>query len=131
MILSAAAMFAASVFILAATWSDSFLLAKLLAIPSGLLGGGWSIGIMASLQYLLPDRFRATSTALFVMITTLLGFVAGPWATGALSEFFGDGAMSLRWALTIIIPTGMVGAVLALLGARHLEANREELARTD
>lgn len=129
--LAGMAMFAASVFILASTWSDTLFIAKMFAIPAGLLGGGWSIGIMQSLQYLVPDRFRATSTALFIMITTFLGFIIGPWATGALSEWFGDHAMSLRWALTIIIPTGMVGGLLTLLGARHLETNKSELAVTN
>ena len=129
--MAAGALLAASVCIMLVTWSDSLAMAKLFAIPSGLLGGGWSIGIMASLQYLLPDRFRATGTALFIMVTTFLGFVVGPWATGALSQHFGDGAMSLRWALTIIIPTGMIAAVLAWIGARHLESDRAALAGPD
>jgi len=128
LLLAGAAMFAASVCILAVTLSPSFTMAKLLAIPSGLLGGGWSIGIMASLQYLLPDRIRATGTALFIMVTTFLGFVVGPWLAGALSEFLGNDAASLRWALVIIIPTGIVGAVLALIGARSLERDRVTLA---
>lgn len=131
LIMAGISMFAASIFIMVSTWSESLFLAKMLAIPAGLLGGGWSIGIMQSLQYLVPDRFRATSTALFVMVTTILGFVVGPWATGALSEFFGDNAMSLRWALTIVIPTGMVGGLLALLGAKYLEPNRADLAVED
>lgn len=131
LILAGLSMFAASILILASTWSGSLFVAKMLAIPAGLLGGGWSIGIMQSLQYLVPDRFRATSTALFIMVTTLLGFVVGPWATGALSEFFGDNGMSLRWALTIVIPTGMVGGLLALLGAKYLESNRTDLAVED
>lgn len=128
LILAAAAMLAASVCILLVTWSDSFFLAKMLAIPSGLLGGGWAVGIMASLQYLLPDRFRATGTALFIMVTTLLGFVVGPWAVGVLSEWFGEGSLSLRYALSVIIPTGIAGALLAFLGVRHLEADRVALA---
>ncbi|WP_373490058.1 spinster family MFS transporter [Parasphingorhabdus sp.] len=128
LLMAGMAMLAASVCILASTWSDTLFVAKMLAIPAGLLGGGWSIGIMQSLQYLVPDRFRATSTALFIMVTTFLGFIIGPWATGALSELFGNNAMSLRWALTIIIPTGMVGGLLTLLGARHLETNRIALA---
>lgn len=126
--LAGMAMLAASVCILASTWGETLFIAKMLAIPAGLLGGGWSIGIMQSLQYLVPDRFRATSTALFIMVTTFLGFIIGPWATGALSEWFGGNAMSLRWALTIIIPTGMIGGFLALLGARYLETNKSELA---
>lgn len=129
--LAAAALFAATVSIMAVTWSDSLFWAKMLAIPSGLLGGGWAIGIMASLQYLLPDRFRATGTALFIMVTTFLGFVVGPWLTGALSQYFGDGDLSLRWALTIVIPTGLIGAVLAALAARHLESDRTRLSGPD
>ncbi len=131
LLLAATALFAASVCIMLVTWSDSLFLAKIFAIPSGLLGGGWAIGIMASLQYLLPDRFRATGTALFIMVTTFLGFVIGPWLTGALSQYFGDGAMSLRWALTIVIPTGVLGAGMAWIAARHLEADRVKLERSD
>ena len=94
----------------------------------GLLGGGWSIGIMASLQYLLPDRFRATGTALFIMVTTFLGFVLGPWLAGALSQALGDNALSLRFALSVVIPAGLIGAVLMGLAVRHLEADRRQLA---
>ena len=129
--MAAGALLAASISIMLVTWSDTLFMAKIFAIPSGLLGGGWSIGIMASLQYLLPDRFRATGTALFIMVTTFLGFIVGPWATGALSQYFGDGVMSLRWALTIIIPTGMIAAILAWLGARYLESDRMNLAKAD
>lgn len=127
-LLAAAALFAASTCILAVTWSDSYTLARWLAIPSGLLGGGWSIGIMASLQYLLPDRFRATATAIFVMVTGFGGFVIGPWLTGAISQGLGDDAGSLRLALSIIIPTGMLGALLVWAAARHLEGDRARLA---
>lgn len=128
LLMAAGALFAASVCIMLVTWSDDIVYAKLFAIPSGLLGGGWAIGVMASLQYLLPDRFRATGTALFIMVTTFLGFVVGPWLTGALSQYFGDADLSLRWALTIIIPTGIVGALLAWIAASHLEADRQRLA---
>lgn len=128
LLMAAGALLAASICIMLVTWSDDIAHAKLFAIPAGLLGGGWAIGVMASLQYLLPDRFRATGTALFIMVTTFLGFVVGPWLTGALSESFGDGDMSLRWALTIVIPTGIIGAVLAWFAASHLEADRTKLA---
>jgi MFS family permease len=126
--MAAGALFAATVSILLVTWSDDIHMAKLFAIPSGLLGGGWSIGIMASLQYLLPDRFRATGTALFIMVTTFLGFVLGPWLAGALSQALGDNALSLRFALSVVIPAGLIGAVLMGLAVRHLEADRRQLA---
>lgn len=122
--LSAIALGVATCAILAATWAGSFTLAKLLAIPSGLLGGGWSVGIYSTLQYLLPGRFRATATALFLAVTTLLAYFVGPWATGLLSQAFGNDSGSLRLALTCIIPIGFVSALLAALASRRIEQDR-------
>lgn len=127
-LMASLALFMATALILGVTWSPTVTMAKLLAIPSGLLGGGWSIGVLSSLQYLLPDRFRATATALFVMFMTFLSFVIGPWLTGLLSEGLGDDAGSLRLALSIIIPTGAVGAAFIWLAARFLETDRAKLA---
>jgi len=127
-LLGGAALFLATALIMAVTWSPDVNMAKLIAIPSGLLGGGWSIGVLSSLQYLLPDRFRATATALFVMFMTFMSFVIGPWLTGLLSESFGDDAASLRLALSIIIPTGFVGAASIWLAAKFLERDRAALA---
>ncbi len=125
--LAALALLAATGCIMVVTWSGSFTLARWMAIPSGLLGGGWSIGIMASLQYLLPDRFRATATAIFIMVTTFLGFVIGPWASGAISQVLGDDATSLRLGLTMVIPVGFIGAACAWRAARYLETDRKLL----
>jgi MFS family permease len=122
--LSAIAMGSATCAILAATWSDSFAVAKLLAIPAGLLGGGWSVGIYATLQYVLPGRFRATATALFLAVTTLLAYFVGPWATGLFSEALGNDAYSLRVALTIIILIGLIAALIAWIASRRIELDR-------
>lgn len=128
LLLSAAALCAASVVILLVTWSDSFLAARLLAIPAGLLGGGWSIGVLASLQYLLPDRFRATGSALFIMMTTMAGFVIGPSLTGAISQWAGTGVGALRLGLSITIPLGLIGALAVWKAAAYLEKDRAMLA---
>ena len=122
--LSAIALGVATCAILAATWAGSFTLAKWLAIPAGLLGGGWSVGIYSTLQYLLPGRFRATATALFLAVTTLMAYFIGPWATGLLSQAFGNDAASLRLALTMIIPVGFAAALLAGLASRRIEQDR-------
>lgn len=127
--LGALALGAATASILAATWAPSFGLAKALAIPSGLLGGGWSIGFLATLTYILPDRFRASATALFLAVTTLLGFFIGPWAAGELSAALGNDAQSLRMGLSVTIPVGFVAALLALLAVRRVEADRAALAQ--
>ncbi|MBK9589009.1 MAG: MFS transporter [Sphingomonadales bacterium] len=126
--LAAASLFAATLCILFVTWSDDFAKSKLLAIPSGLLGGGWSVGVMASLQFLLPDRYRATATASFVAVTTLIGLLAGPWLAGTVSELFGDAEYSLRLGLSVTIPAGFVAAVFLWSSARNLAGERNKLA---
>ncbi len=85
------------------------------------------IGAIAAPSIPLLTR-RIDRKHVMLALTTLLGFVVGPWAVGALSEWFGEGNLSLRYALSIIIPTGIVGALLAFLGVRHLEADRVSLA---
>lgn len=127
--LAAIATFAATLMILAVTWAPSIATAKLLAIPSGLLGGGWSVGIMSALQYLLPDKFRATGTALALLLINLIGYVLGPLIAGNVSDLVsGDPAFSLRIGLTVIIPTGFVGALLMWRGAKSLAEDKVRLA---
>ena len=125
--LSALALGAATCAILMASWAGNFGMARLAAIPAGLLGGGWSVGFMATLQYILPPRIRAASTALFLAVTTLLGFFVGPWATGLLSQMMGHDAAALRMALTLIIPFGFLSALLGWAAAGRVERDREAL----
>lgn len=126
--LSAIALACATASVLAATWSDSFYLAMAFAVPAGLLGGGWSIGLLTMLQYMLPDGFRASATALFIAVTTLLGYFVGPWLAGEISGMLGNSAQALRLGLTIVIPTGFLAALLAMLASRRIEQSRAVLA---
>jgi MFS family permease len=129
MLLAAAALLTATLCIFAVNWSPDYGLARLLAVPSGLLGGGWSIGVMVSLQNMLPDRFRATATALFLMVSTFIGLVIGPWLAGAISEAVGgDGAQGLRIGLTVTILLGIPAALMLWRSARHLDTDRQQLA---
>lgn len=129
LLLAACALFSATGMILAVTWAPSLGAAQIMAIPSGLLGGGWSIGIMAALQYVLPDRFRATGTALGLLVINLIGYVLGPLLAGQLSDLVaGTGATSLRIALSFVIPVGFIGALLMWLGGRSIESDRARLA---
>jgi MFS family permease len=118
----------ATLFVLLATWAPDFATVGLLAIPSGLLGGGWSVGLHATVQTLLPASIRASGTALYIAVATLVGQIAGPFAVGLVSDRMGGDAEALQLALTFVIPLGFLGAVCALLAARHVVADRERLA---
>ncbi len=129
--LSALALGLATIAILVATWADSFTFARWMAVPAGLLGGGWPVGFLATLQYMLPARIRAASTALFLAVMTLLGYFAGPWATGAISGWLGNDGHSLAVALTVIIPFGFVASALGWRVGSRLERDRRALAEAE
>ena len=126
--LSGLALFCATALVLVTVWAPSFETAMLVAIPCGLLGGGWSVGIYASLQHMLPASYRASATALFIAFIPLLGYFVGPWATGAISQALGDDARSLQMAISLVVPTGFLAGLFALLAAGKLETDRERLA---
>ena len=131
LMLSAIALMLATLSVMGAIWASSIENAMLWAIPAGLLGGGWSVGLYASLQYVLPDRMRATGTAIAMLIVNILGFVLGPWIAGGVSDLFGADANGIRLGLTYIVPVGLVGAILIWLGAKNLENDRGLLANEE
>lgn len=126
--LTAIAMGSTTLTIMLACWAPSFTVSCLLAIPSGLLGGGWAVGLHATVQWMLPANIRASGTALYIAISTLIGQFAGPFAVGLLSQSFGSNAEGLLTALTIVMPFGFIGAVFAWLGARHVLKDQAALA---
>lgn len=127
LLLSALGLMVATGVVVATVWAGSLTVALLWAIPAGLFGGGWAVGIYAGLQYILPDRMRATGTAIAMLAVNLLGYVLGPWIAGELSEYFGEGASGLRMSLTLVVPVGLVGAFLLWRGAKSLEEDRKTL----
>lgn len=127
--LSAGALFAATASIACVTYAPNLQVATLLAIPAGMLGGGWSIGVMASLQNLLSDRIRATATALFLLVTTFTGMVFGPYLVGLLSDGFGGGLWGLRLAVILAVLTGFPGAFLLWRAARAFARDSDHLAQ--
>lgn len=128
--LSAFALTGATLAVLGATWAPTLNQALFWAVPAGLLGGGWAVGIYAGLQYILPDNMRATGTAIAMLAVNLLGYVLGPWLVGALSDAFGEGATGLRMALSVVVPIGVVGSFLLWRGAASLTPEREKLHAT-
>lgn len=127
--LAAWSLAACTALILAVTWCGSLLLARVLAVPAGLLGGGWSVSVLAALQYLLPNRLRATGTAVVLLITGLFANVIGPVLSGQMSDWVaGNGPLGLRIGLSVAIPTAYIGVWTALAAVRTLERDREVLS---
>lgn len=130
LMLSSIALAFATLSVMGAVWAADIDIALVWAIPAGLLGGGWAVGIYAGLQYILPDRMRATGTALAMLVINMLGYVIGPWVVGAVSDIVASDGSALRESLTIVVPIGIVGAVLVWLGAKKLEQDRQKLETT-
>jgi MFS family permease len=129
LLLSAGALLFATMMTLCVTWAPTKTMAMLFSVPCGLLGGGWSVGIIAGLQFLFPERYRATGTALAMLAVTLIANAAGPLIAGRLSDLFpGEGAHSLRMALSIVIPVGFIGALLMWRASKTLDADQAALA---
>jgi MFS family permease len=129
--LSGLALLCATALVLVAIWAPSFEMAMLVAIPCGLLGGGWSVGLYAGLQHMLPASYRASATALFIAFITLLGYFVGPWATGVISQALGDDARSLQLAISFVVPVGFLAGLFALLASSRVEHDRVRLAATE
>jgi MFS family permease len=96
--------------------------ALLLAVPSGILGGGWAPPVYAAVQNLVPPQMRALAASILILFITLLGMGAGPWAVGVLSDLLAPrlGTDALRWALVLVLVTSAFGAAALALGARTL-----------
>ena len=69
--------------------------------------------VPTALQDILPSRMRGFGSALVLALTVLLGLGFGPTLVALVTDqVFGDKAM-LRYALAIVIPLMLAGAVLA------------------
>lgn len=131
LLLSAIGLTGATVAVIAAVWAPTLNNAVLIAIPAGILGGGWAVGIYAGLQYILPDHLRATGTAIAMLFVNLLGYAVGPWIVGELSVQFGEGTLGLQTALTVVVPIGFAGALMLWRGSIMLDRDRDALHADD
>jgi MFS family permease len=96
-----------------------------LAVPSGILGGGWAPPTYAAVQNLVPAQMRAVAASILILFITLFGMGAGPWAVGWLSDLLAPrfGAGSLRYALVAVLSVSAFGAAALARGAQLLPAD--------
>jgi MFS family permease len=76
----------------------------------------------AMIQYLVPVKLRARATAIFLLMTTLVGFGIGPMIAGYISEAYRPsfGQDSLRFALMTLSPFILISPLLLGIVARQL-----------
>ena len=93
-----------------------------MAVPSGLLGGGWAPAVYAAVQQLAPARMRAVGASIIVLFITLLGQGAGPFAIGLLNDAFESrfGVNAIRASMTLLLSTYLIAAAGLVWGARSL-----------
>jgi len=101
----------------------------LLGIASA-LGAMWYGPVWAVTQNLVPPGMRAMAPAILLFIINIIGLGIGPFAVGALSDYFtaeyGGGA--LRIAILAIAALIVPAAALFLLGARSIRKDWEATA---
>ena len=87
---------------------------------------------IAMVQGLAGLRSRATSTAVYSFVNSLIAMGMGPLVVGVASDLFGveHGAGALRYAMIFIVMLSFGGAALFFwLGSRSLEKGLESAAR--
>jgi len=105
--------------VMARTPHEAFLL---ILIPQA-LGLMWFGPLVTAVQHLAPASARALMSALFLLITNLIGLSAGPYFFGKVSDLLKPayGADSIKWAFVIGLGFYLVAAVLLLLASRSIK----------
>ena len=109
-------------FLLGQALATSPAMAIAMAVPSGLIGGGWAPAVYACVQQLAPARMRAVAAAVIVLFITLLGQGAGPWVIGFLNDFYAPrfGTDAIRYSMVTVLLTFIPAAAGLAWGAGKL-----------
>ncbi len=108
-------------FIVAALILDNTTLALLSFFPANIFGTMW-IGPAGSIvQDLAPPAMRATASAVFIFILTMIGLGAGPQTVGVLNDLIGT-PDAIRYSLLgVAVSTSLLSAVFFWLTGKTLE----------
>ena len=111
--------------------SDMVLLGILAFLVPATLSAIFLAPALSICQSLVPTAMRATTSAVFLFITNIVGLGLGPLVIGALSDLLlpaaGDASTALRWSLALVSLIGLWAALHMYLASRSL---KEDLART-
>jgi predicted MFS family arabinose efflux permease len=117
--LSAGTMIIANLAILSDCLTTDISAAVTLTIIAGVFNGGWTVGLLNTIQDQIDATFRATAIAVFSLALTFVGLVGGPTLVGILSDQMHVlGTKFLRFALLPVTFGGLVGGILLILASR-------------
>ena len=106
-------------FLVAQALAPTLEVALVMAVPSGIIGGGWPPAIYAGVQRLAPARMRAIAAAIIVLFITLLGQGAGPQVIGILTDVYTGsfGVEAIRYSMCSVLSTYLLAAAALWMGA--------------
>lgn len=120
LLISAAGVTTAMVFMAGVCFSPNMWVALGLLVPCGVANGTWLVPVQATLQDLVTAQTRATAAAIFACLSLIIGFL-GPWAVGALSDAwtpqFGD--QTLRYAIAAVLIASIGSSIAFVFAARY------------
>ena len=112
-------------FFAAGIMTNSVPLAFVLFLLPQALAYIWLGPVLSAVQHLVEPPYRATASALFLLINNLIGLGGGIYALGAFSDwlvpFYGDAA--LRYSMLYSLALYAVAALLMALAGPHLRRN--------
>jgi MFS transporter, Spinster family, sphingosine-1-phosphate transporter len=116
---------------LAAFLADSTAVSVVCLTFTYLLGLLYFAPTFATAQSLAPDSARATASGVILFCLTLVGASVGPYAVGLLSDLLAPrfGAMSLRYAMSVLPLTMIWSAMHFLIAARSLPDDLDQATR--
>ena len=95
-------------------------LALLCFLPANIFGTMWLGPSTAIVQDLAPARMRATASAVFIFILTMIGLGAGPQTVGILNDLIGT-PDAIRYSLLgVAVTTSLLSAVFFWLTGQTL-----------
>jgi Arabinose efflux permease len=114
--------------IVAMAFSPTMTISLCFAAGAALIANAWNAPAYALTYGLVAPRMRATTIALIMVLTNLIGFGLGPPLAGMLSDFFQDqfGKDALRYSLSILVCCNIWAALHFFLSSLNL---KREMAR--
>ena len=112
-------------FIVGALVIEDTTLALLSFFPANVFGTMWLGPAGSIVQDLAPPAMRATASAVFIFILTMIGLGAGPQTVGILNDLIGTPDAIRHSLLWVAVSTSLISAVFFWLAGQTLERDIE------